>query len=70
MYIPEVDETDLQDSYELDLKVVKLIAETLGGDFNWYPQAQNGFIFSIRIPIDVGDERSQLRNMIELFHDT
>jgi len=69
MYIPKVEELDMQDSYELDLKVVETIAETLGGDFNWYPQAQNGFIFSMRIPIDLDDERSQLRNMIELFHD-
>ncbi|KAA3617601.1 MAG: PAS domain S-box protein [Calditrichaeota bacterium] len=68
-HIPEVEELSMQESYELDLKVVKLIAETLGGDFNWYPQAQNGFIFSMRIPIDLDDERSQLRNMIELFHD-
>ncbi len=70
MHIPEVKEIDIQDSYELDLKVVKLIAETLGGDFNWYPQAHNGFIFSMRIPIDLDDERNQLRNMIDLFHDT
>ncbi len=69
MYIPRVEELDMQESYELDLKVVKIIAESLGGDFNWYPQAQSGFIFSIRIPIDLDDERSQLRNMIELFHD-
>jgi PAS domain S-box-containing protein len=68
-YIPEVNEADMHESYELDLKVVKLISETLGGDFNWYPQANNGFIFSMRIPIDTDDERAQLRNMIELFHD-
>ena len=69
MFIPKVEEMDMQDSHDLDLKVVKLIAETLGGDFNWYPQAQNGFIFSMRIPIDLDDERSQLRNMIELYHE-
>jgi len=69
-HIPEVEDFHMQESYELDLKVVKMIAESLGGDFNWYPQARCGFIFSLRIPVDTDDERSQLRNLIELFHDT
>ena len=68
-YIPQVKEIQIEETFDFDLKVVKLITESLGGDFNWYPQAENGFIFSIRIPVDTDDERAQLRNMIELFHD-
>jgi K+-sensing histidine kinase KdpD len=67
--IPQVNEITVEETFDFDLNVVKLIAESLGGDFNWYPQARNGFIFSLRIPIDSDDERAQLRNMIELFHD-
>ncbi|MCB0281065.1 MAG: PAS domain-containing sensor histidine kinase [Calditrichae bacterium] len=67
--IPRVKESHIEETFDFDLNVVKLIAESLGGDFNWYPQASSGFIFSIRIPIDSDDERAQLRNMIELFHD-
>lgn len=68
-YIPQVKGLNFVEDFDLDLKMVEMVAESLGGDFKWYPQAQEGFIFSLRIPIDTDNERNQLRNMIELFHD-
>jgi len=53
---------------QLDLTVVQIILTSLGGDFHIrsYPDSQYEFI--LRIPVDKGAERDQLRNMIELLH--
>ncbi len=52
----------------IDMQVVQLISETLGGDFKW-EVTKNRPTFRLRFPLDQHDEREQLRNLIELFHD-
>jgi len=52
----------------LDLTVVQIILTSLGGDFSMYKYENNGEEFILRIPVDKGGERDQLRNLIELLH--
>ncbi len=52
----------------LDLTVVQIILTSLGGDFTMKNYDQNSFDFILRIPVDQGGERDQLRNLIELMH--
>ncbi len=54
----------------MDLKVVQLIVETIGGDFRWYNNKSNGILFQIRFPLNSGNEREQLQNLIALLHQS
>ncbi len=54
----------------MDLKVVQLIVETIGGDFRWYNSKSNGILFQIRFPLNSGNEREQLQNLIALLHQS
>ncbi len=54
----------------MDLKVVQLIVETTGGDFRWYNNKNSGILFQIRFPLNSGNEREQLQNLIALLHQS
>lgn len=53
----------------LDMAITKMVIRSLGGDFQMERQGMGGIAFVIRLPIDQKEEREQLFNMIELFHD-
>ncbi len=55
-------------TYTLDLKLVQLMVETVGGDFRWYYNNRDGIIYRILFPLNSGNERDQLRNLIALLH--
>lgn len=55
-------------SEHLDLTVVQMILTAIGGDFSLRRDENGSACFEIRIPVDKGGERDQLRNMIEMLH--
>ena len=55
-------------SSHLDLTVVQIILTSIGGDFMMQQYENGGQEFVLRIPVDKGGERDQLRNLIEMLH--
>ena len=55
-------------SSHLDLTVVQIILTSIGGDFSMHHYENGGEEFVLRIPVDKGGERDQLRNLIEMLH--
>ncbi len=55
-------------SSHLDLTVVQIILTSIGGDFTMQQHKNGGQEFVLRIPVDKGGERDQLRNLIEMMH--
>jgi len=63
-----LDEDDL--TLTLDLKLVQLIVETVGGDFRWHSNTRDGIVYRILFPLNSGNEREQLQNLIALMHQS
>ncbi len=55
-------------SAHLDLTVVQIILTSIGGDFSMQQDGKGREGFILRIPVDKGSERDQLRNLIEMMH--
>jgi len=64
-----IDETLETLDHGLDIAITKMVIRSLGGDFKMEKYGTTGIAFLIRLPIDQKEEREQLFNMIELFHD-
>ena len=64
-----LDETLETLDHGLDIAITKMVIRSLGGDFKMEKHGHSGIAFVIRLPIDQKEEREQLFNMIELFHD-